>query len=218
MHLPSLNGKLALLEVILVAGSFYFWGICICGMRELFPCQVACISGGVRGWLLFPKHLGFLNGSAKYCCYYRGAKINRPCKILSGPSYKRLNSAERAGYIYSCAISCPRELEVVADKGQMKGWRRDANIHAIDGGDTWHTSCWGHGFCRVFSSSFPMRVSLLIALFCALLHILSTLIIHCRSLFLAPTEVLSSSFLAGGKDCSCGLCSYQMLLFHNVFL
>ena len=36
--------------------------------------------GGVRGWLLFPKHLGFK--SAKYCCYYRDTKITDLIKFV----------------------------------------------------------------------------------------------------------------------------------------
>lgn len=47
-----------------------------------------------------------------------------------------------------------------------------------------------------FSSSFPVPVSLLSALFCALLHIPCSFVI--RSPFLAPTKVLSPSLLAEG--------------------
>lgn len=92
---------------------------------------------GVRDWLLLPKHLRLPNRSAKCCCYYPDAKIADLVKFCRGLPYKRLNCAGSAGNIYLHAISCPRELEIVADKGQMKGWRREA----IDGGDTWHTSC-----------------------------------------------------------------------------
>lgn len=47
------------------------------------------------------------------------------------------------------------------------------------------------GFVGLFLLPFPMLVSLLTALFCALLHIPCSLIIPCHSLFLGPTKVLS---------------------------
>lgn len=89
MHQTALNGKLAPREVILVAGSFYFRGICIWQMREAVPRQPASIPGGVRGWLLFPKHLGLPNRSAKCCCYYPDAKITDLVKFCRGPSLQK---------------------------------------------------------------------------------------------------------------------------------
>lgn len=45
MHQTALNGKLTPQEVILVAGSFYFRGICIWQMREAVPRQPAPVPG-----------------------------------------------------------------------------------------------------------------------------------------------------------------------------
>lgn len=58
MHQTALNGKLAPREVILVAGSFYFRGICIWQMREAVPCQPAPVPGVLKAGYYSQSTLG----------------------------------------------------------------------------------------------------------------------------------------------------------------
>lgn len=129
-------------------GNFSSWFILLLGNLHLADeggsPLLGCLHpslGVVEAGCYSQSTWGSPDGSAKSGCCYPDTVITELVKFCQGLPYKRFNCAERAGNIYLHAISCPRELEIVEDKEQMKGWRRDANMEVIDGGDTRHTSC-----------------------------------------------------------------------------
>lgn len=88
----------------------------------------------------YPQNTGVPLMEVQSGCCYPDTKITDLVKFCQGLPYKRLSCAEGAGNIHLHAISCPRELEIVEDKEQMKRWRRDANMEVTDGGGTQHAS------------------------------------------------------------------------------